>query len=95
MPHPTPQQIAYGSAAVVSASLLMLLLSPSGSVLTASLIAFAALCCGVVVAIAVHSRRGIRESLVTGARTAEPDTEAPVPAPSARPHTAERPEVRV
>lgn len=71
--HPTPAQIAYGSATVTLTTLLLLLIAPSASGLTVALIAVAALIAGVVVAIGVRSRRY--------ARTAE-EWSPLVPAPS-------------
>ncbi len=57
MPHPTPVQIAYGSATVISSTFLLLFLAPTGSALAVWLIAVFALMLGVVVAIACQSRR--------------------------------------
>ncbi|MDB1089509.1 hypothetical protein PJ985_18270 [Streptomyces sp. ACA25] len=98
MPHPTPVQIAYGSAAVISSTFLLLLISPTGSLLTVSLIATSALILGVVVAVAVQSRRDNRRE-TAGARQQIPAQRrmAPTAVSSAAPgaRTAERPGVRV
>lgn len=56
MPYPTPVQIASGSAAVVSSTLLSLLLAPSASTLAASLTAIGSLLLGVAVAILLRPR---------------------------------------
>jgi hypothetical protein len=106
MPHPTPVQIAYGSATVISTTLLLMLIAPTGSTLVVALIAVVSLMLGVVVAIAVQSRRGVRAQLggaapaVPPARTREAPAAAPAHVPTHVPAAAhlppaERPEVRV
>ena len=57
MPHPTPVQIAYGSATVISTTLLLLLLAPDASPAVVSLIAVGALLLGVTVALLLRPRR--------------------------------------
>jgi hypothetical protein len=58
MPHPTPVQIAYGSATVISTTLLLMFIVPTGSTLALALVAIVALTLGVVVAVATQPRRG-------------------------------------
>lgn len=92
MPHPSPAPLAYGSATVVSATLLLLLLAPSGSLLTPLLIACAALPLGVAVTLASQSRRDARAAAGSAAPAPRSGPEKRG-AEATRP--ARRPEVRV
>ncbi|MGP3970261.1 hypothetical protein [Streptomyces sp. 6N223] len=98
MPHPTPVQIAYGSATVIFTTLLLMLVVPTGSTVALVLIALVALALGVVVALAAQCRRdaGVAaggEPSAMSAPSYEAAAAAPAPAPAVAP--AQRPEVSV
>jgi hypothetical protein len=101
MPHPTPAQIAYGSATVVSTTLLLLLLAPNAPTPVVSLIAAGALLLGVAVAVLLRPRRAHPPGppLVPAQRTERSPvaTGASPPHPALREHASDaaRPEVSV
>jgi hypothetical protein len=98
MPHPTPVQIAYGSATVISTTLLLLLIAPNASGIVLALGALLALALGVVVAVAARPRGGAAvPAPVAPAARPKAAYEAPAAAisPATLPPPAERPEVRV
>ncbi len=101
MPHPTPLQIAAGSATVVSATLLLLLLEPEASPLLTAAFAVVALTLGVAVSVAFRPRRVPPPDPVTvpPQRAAEPSPlgtiHTPHPAHSVHSAHTSRPEVRV
>jgi hypothetical protein len=98
MPHPTPAQIAYGSATVVSTTLLMLLFVPEASPPVASLMATGGLALGVLVAVLLRPRQAPSRgpSVLVARSTGSTPADAPYQvAPGPPPRTAERPEVKV
>ncbi|ONK13969.1 hypothetical protein [Streptomyces sp. MP131-18] len=92
MPHPTPVQIAYGSATVISITFFSLFLAPAASGPVVVLIAVLALLLGAAVAVAA-TRHTARHT--AGRRRATPGG-TPEPARGQSSFTApERPGVRV
>ncbi|UCM88329.1 hypothetical protein [Streptomyces marincola] len=67
MPHPTPVQIAYGSATVISLTFVSLLLLPAAAGPAVVLIATLALIAGAWVAVAAPGRRQAPEGRAPGA----------------------------
>ncbi|MEO3749074.1 hypothetical protein [Streptomyces sp. B6B3] len=83
MPHPTPVQIAYGSATVISSTLLLLFLVPTGSTLAVWLVAVVALLLGVVVAVVFASGRAAGQPAAGVRAPAHDRAHEPGPAPGA------------
>ncbi|MGW7528538.1 hypothetical protein [Streptomyces sp. NPDC054783] len=73
MPRPTAAQLVYGSCTVIFSTLAMLLLSQTSSGLGVTVIAFAALALGLLVAMTVPLPK---------VRTTEATTDAPAEAPA-------------
>ena len=100
MPHPTPVQIAYGSATVIFTTLLLVLLAPNASTPVASLFAAGALLLGVTVAVLLRPRHAHPPGPPAAAQRTE---RLPVEAGALPPYSthrqhapdAARPEVRV
>jgi hypothetical protein len=90
MPHPTPVQIAYGSATVIVTTFVLLLVAPTESALAVALVALFSLALGTVAGVAAQARRDARRAWAARPPAPEPD-----PAARAAADALERPEVRV
>lgn len=95
MPHPPAVQIAYGSAAVVLSTFVLLLLTPGDSSVVAALVAAASLVLGVAVVMALQVRQGLRRSPADAPRAAAESRPAPRGAFPSATTAPSRPGVRV
>ncbi|MDT0445512.1 hypothetical protein [Streptomyces johnsoniae] len=96
MPHPTPVQIAYGSATVISITFFSLFLAPAASGPVVVLIAVLALLLGAAVAVAATRHTARHPARHPGGRRRDTPGGTPEPARGQSSFTApERPGVRV